>query len=263
VPIKCFFDGGNQADPKQYKTMTLCAVAGTGVQWTNIEKQWATVLSIYEAPFIHTSDMLTLNEPFTVTNGWSHPKVHALLTDCVRVIDRCKAKPEDDWPHGIMPVSITIVLDDFKRAVAEIPVLGRPELHCAIHCLQMCGHWCDAMHVNTLQLVFDQNEPFHGHLSDRWKSRRAGKEETIWEHVIAMTEADSREVPGLQVADLIAWSVGKQHDQGIKYDWQRQLLAIHKEKVFYDYQKLKLPDVEALECLGKWKIPQRKPFGVV
>src|ERR1035437_9964980 len=134
VLMKCFHDGGNQAHPEQYKTVTLCAVAGTAAQWANLESQWATVLNAHGATFIHQTDMLTLNGPFTVANGWSLPKVHDLLADCVKVIDRCKAKPENGWPHGIMPVSITMVLADFRRAVAEIPTLRTPELHCALHC---------------------------------------------------------------------------------------------------------------------------------
>ena len=260
VALRCYFDGGNQADAKQYKTMTLCAITGAKAQWENFEKRWWKLLKKHDAPWIHTTDMLTLNDPFTVAKGWSLPKVDRVLSDCVKTIEDCKAKPEKNWSHGIMPITITVVLKDFEKAALKIPNLRTPELHTAMHCLQMCGYWADHIGVNRLQLTFDQNERFYGHVSDRWKSKRARKEEYIWDHIIAIGEADSRAVPGLQVADLIAWCVGKKHDHGITHEWQRHLLRFHKESEFLDFKKLKAPDAEVLESLDRWKIPPRKPF---
>ena len=259
VSIRSYLDGGNQADA-QYETLTLCAVAGTEIQWKNAEQCWIETLSKYGVDFLHTTDVLTLNHPYTREAGWSHEKANALLNSCVDVIERCKARPEDSWPHGIMPISFSIFLRDFDKAVREHGVTGRPELHLAMCCVQMCAHWADYREMNRLQFFFDLGEPFYGHTRDRWLSTRARKEETLWHHVSAITEVAMQETPALQIADMVAWVAGKGHENAVQYDWQERLLATHKENHLLDYDCLKSPDWEALECLQRWKIPQRKPF---
>jgi hypothetical protein len=149
----------------------------------------------------------------------------------------------------------TIALDDFKRAVDEIPSLRTPELHCAVSCFQMCCHWADCIGIRRLQLFFDRNEPFYGHISDRWRSRKARKEESARRFVSALTEADARNVCGLQIADLIAWSVSRRDEDGgvVAFDWQKALLDAHTEHQFFDYDRLKTPDLEAMDCLTSGK----------
>jgi hypothetical protein len=64
VPIRSYFDGANQAQRQEYSSITLCAVAGNAPQWTNLEHRWGNLMERLDAPYIHTTDMLTLNEPF-------------------------------------------------------------------------------------------------------------------------------------------------------------------------------------------------------
>jgi hypothetical protein len=154
-------------------------------------------------------------------------------------------------PAGLLP---------FKLGETSAPLLRTPELHAAMHCLQMCGHWADTCHIEKLQLIFDKNEPFYGHIHDRWHSKRAKKEEPTWAHVLALSEADSQELPALQAADVIAWAVGQRHEKGIMHDWQGRIVGFVKEAQLYDYKKLKNPDMEALESLDRWRIPRRKPY---
>jgi hypothetical protein len=141
----------------------------------------------------------------------------------------------------------TIVLSDFAIAVQQIPEIRNPELHLAIYCVQMCGRWADYIKADKLHLTFDRNEPFRGHVSDRWNSPRAKKEEHTWAHIVDVAEADSPRVPALQAADLIAWCVGKRHDGApIVKSWQRSVLSAHKEDMLFDLNVLKNPMLESL-----------------
>ena len=161
-----------------------------------------------------------------------------------------------------MTATITINLRDFMMAAAKIHNLNTPEHHCALCCVQMCGHWCDALGTNMMQLTFDQGERFCGHILDRMVSKRARKEEYLWDHVLGCGVADTRKTPMLQAADVLAWCVGQRHEVGVSRDWQRRLLSVHKGEFarYLTRKQLESPDHEALALLKKWKIQARKPF---
>ena len=262
MALKCYFDAGNKSDPRTYKTLTLCAVAGTDIQWRNFDSRWDKLRSKLDFPYIHVTDMLAAAPPFTKENGWSRSRVNSTLSECVSLIGDCKARPENQYNHGILPFSVTVILRDFQKILAKVPQLRTPELNAVNYCVQMCGYWSDYIGVNRLALTFDRNEPFKGHVCDRWNNKRARREESIWKYVTQVAEANSEEVPGLQVADLIAWSVGKYYEGETKYTWQRAMLSMHKERELYDYQKLKSPDLTAMDLMDRLKIPKRRPFPV-
>ena len=75
VAFKSYFDGGNKADSQQYKTVTLASFSGTSVKWQHFERKWAAVLVKHNAPWLHTTDAVSLNKPFSKSSGWSKDKV--------------------------------------------------------------------------------------------------------------------------------------------------------------------------------------------
>src|SRR4051812_38802345 len=83
VALKSYFDGGNQADSREYKIVTLAAFSGSAVQWANFEEQWRENLIRHGAKWLHTTDAATLQRPFSVDDGWTTAKVDAFIGDCV------------------------------------------------------------------------------------------------------------------------------------------------------------------------------------
>lgn len=265
--MTCYFDGGNESDRKQYKTLTLSVVAGVKAQWLNFETRWGRMLAKHGAPYIHTTDLLANEqvrpEPFTLARGWTDKKIHALMADAAEVIDECRATLKIQGRlQGLMPLSVTIVLDDFWRVLQKCPQLRTPELHCTLVCIRLCLYWCEHSNVRRLQFIFDRGEPFRGHAVDQWSSKKVRKEEPIWNDVKGITEADHRDVPGLQAADMIAWCLGSRHTIGVKFEWQARILAAldPEEAVLLDYKRLSDPNIDVLNLLDKWKLPQRKAF---
>lgn len=258
VAFRSFFDGGNQADASQYKTLTLSALTGTKIQTDHLEKQWRKNLIKHGADFLHTTDLFTFNRPFNV--GWDLNKACAFCMDCVSIIERCRARPELDY-HGVLPISVTIPLHDFKRALAVNPDIGTPEFICVNQCLSLCVRWAEEfVGAHKFQLYFDQGEPFYGHVYDRKHNKRSRAYENLWARVIHLGQSNMRHTPCLQAADLVAWAIGIKHERGILYDWQGRLLDLHRESHVLEYAVLIKPDTDALRAIGSFKLPRRKRF---
>jgi hypothetical protein len=259
---KGFFDGGNQADSTQYDIVTLAAFSGSEIQWRNFDAKWNAKLTKHGAPWLHTTDAIGLTKDFSKRKGWDEDKVQRLIEDCVSVIATCSAvrKGRQITHAGIRPASISVLLKDFKRALLKIPDLGSAEHICATQCTGFCLHY--GLHIGAVkfQLFFDRNEPFCGHIQDRVNNRQAKKLDPLWNHVVFVGEGDMRDIPGLQAADLLAWSINHDHEEnGPRYEWQRRLLMIDRDKELFDFSKLSKPQRQVIDLVKTWKLPRRKP----
>jgi hypothetical protein len=107
----------------------------------------------------------------------------------------------------LLPVTVSIVLEDFIRALAVAPDLGTPQHTCVVQCLEFCFQYSVRfLNARKFQLFFDQGEPFYGHVRHRMENNKSRAENGVWADVIHCGEADMREVPGLQAADVMAWA---------------------------------------------------------
>src|ERR1019366_5069030 len=99
--LKSYFDGGNEADSKQYEILTLAAFSGAVGHWRKFDREWKTTVCIkHGAEYVHTTDAISLKRSFA---EWTHKKVEALLSDCVAVIERHAAIPYKRL--GLLPVT--------------------------------------------------------------------------------------------------------------------------------------------------------------
>ena len=118
--LKSYFDGGNQADSSQYDRITIATVCGTAKQWKRFEHAWGKVLYKYEARFLHTTDAVSLQNEFSKKNGWNKTRVDSFIGHCVEVIGKHIEIPAGTVGRrarvGLYPVTLTIPLEDWKRA---------------------------------------------------------------------------------------------------------------------------------------------------
>lgn len=263
--FKAYFDGGNQADSQQYKTLTLAGLSGNEIHWKNFEQQWGAALQRHDAKYLHTTDAVGLSEDFSKRQGWSTTAVNDLINDCAGVLERCCATIDENrnikYP-GLRPTTITVFLSDFIRALEKVPDLGTPEHLCATqgatHVLLYGIHIHGA---RNFLFFFDRNEPFCGHIRDRVNNKKSRRTGPGWQMVQGVSEADMKKVQALQAADLFAWCVNDQHNLGgtARLSWQRRVLAINRESEEYRYDKLIKPIHQNIEMVKTYKLPRRKP----
>jgi hypothetical protein len=268
VVLKSYFDGGNQADSRQYDRITLAAVCGTSEEWRGLESAWKDVLSTHKAPFLHTTDAIGLQKEFSKDRGWTDDKVDSLISACVEVIAQHISIPgrlfiprsyfRNVGKPGLFPVTMTIRLDDYRRARERDPRLpvSVNEI-CASESLGMCFKWGKHIGAQRYELYFDQGEPFYGHVYDRRHNKKSKKDITPMSEVIHIGESDMRDVPALQVADLFAWCIN--HNDDVRRKWHGQLHELPWDSLRLNEEELLRSTAGALERTSAWKLPRRKP----
>jgi len=265
--LKSYFDGGNQDDSSQYDTVSLACVAAIDMDWQPFETAWRIMLQRYfgdsQEAYLHTVDAVTGNG---VYEGWGVEKTQDFLSDCVQVALEyfIKAKkPEIGFQgqYGLYGCVITIVLKDFIEHTTANPnapqnaneVLLRQALSLVLPWSQLgADPPCDECHC-----IFDQGEPFYGHLDDVMTRKKALQDATLLARITSRTKANMRRVPALQLADLLAWSQTHKSDEN-KPEWHDSILKADFAREWFDRTTMKtLPDQQ--EIWKSWKVNRRRP----
>jgi hypothetical protein len=263
VVMKSYFDGGNQADSRQYDVVTLASISGTSDQWRLAERDWKAILKKHHAPFLHTTDAVSLTSPpLTKNDGWDKTKRDAFISDCVTVIENHLALPIKgafQGKLGLYPFTVSVVLDDFKKARQTNSSVPRDANEiCAVQTLGGCLSWgMRHQRPHFYHLFFDQGEPFRGHIVDRQTNPKSAKIIPLMDRIIMKGEVDMRHVPALQMADLFAWCVSHRN-KGDMHGWQRRLLNFPRGDEWLDYKELIKPHQSTVGFVKEWKLPRRR-----
>lgn len=266
--LKGYFDGGNQADSQQYDRITLATVCGTLFQWSSLESEWNEALTRHDASFIHTTNAVGLQKEFSPNKGWNNDKVDNLISDCVRVIERHLYVPDGKVDpalpfgniakSGLMAVTLTVLLEDYKRAKKAKPMLPTSVSEiCATESLGFFLKWGKKIGTRRYELYFDQGEPFYGHVYDRKHNKKSKKDIDLMKRVIHLGESDMKFVPALQVADLFAWCINHNHD--VRRNWHHHLHSLSWGSLILEYDHLLNPTPGVLERMAAWRLPRRRP----
>lgn len=258
--LKSYFDGGNQADSSQYDRVTLATACGTSDQWDTFESAWNEVLRKHNAPFLHTTDAVSLQQAFHKDKGWSRESVDALISDCVDVISAhlCVRGPLGGiFRLGLNVFTFMIPLEDYKRARESLKTLPNSVNEiCVSETLGISFRWGRRIGVQYHHLYFDQGEPFYGHAVDRWQTKKSRKDIIPMGKVVRLNELDSRVTPALQLADLFAWCIN--HNDVVTREWHERLHGLTWDSMYLDYDLLMKPTPGALERTAAWNLPRRK-----
>jgi hypothetical protein len=251
--LKCYFDGGNDARSGQQDRITLATVCATGEQCSALEASWNEVLNAHEAEFLHTTNAATLNKEFAKAEGWDEESVDRFISDCVGVIEHHHATVEKP---GINVITLTIPLDDYRRAREAANLPNSVYEICATESLSFCFKWGKHIGAESYELYFDQGESFYGHVCDRQNKRQPRKDIPFMGKVTGLDELNMRKVPALQIADLFAWCIN--HNDAAFRNWHKRLNDLQAWwSPILDYDHLVKPTRSALERIAAWKLPTR------
>lgn len=140
--LRCYFDGGNKPDSKQYKRLSLAVTCGTANQWKSFEREWKKNLVKHEACFLHTTDAVGRNG---IYEGWTITQRDKFLGDCTRIAGKHMSRPaKGGSPQRInlFAITVTIVLADFIRAREEHLCSAQHASEiCATQAIAACFRW--------------------------------------------------------------------------------------------------------------------------
>ena len=262
--LKAYYDGGNKSDSTAYKVLTLAGYAATDSIWIRVERQWTDVLAHHKIGYMHMAEAMSLNGSYSKENGWDEAKVQNLLHDLVGVMESFKRRP-------VTGVSCTVVLSDYlsaRRTFADLPPV---ENLCMTQCMGVALIWYGTLPrystdgysklpSECADLYFDRGEPFYGHAVDAWNHKTFRNRDTF-KAIRRIEQADMRSVPGLQMADMLAWAHNRQYGSG----GHDKLCTRIREAIPEFHRDLKLPelgdiDSEKLNSFKQLRLPRRKPM---
>ncbi len=261
--IRGYHDAGNQPDSTQYPVLTLAGVYGTKGPWRKLEKEWKNNLVKHGAPWLHTTDAVGLRKDFSKSRGWTKTRVEAFIEDCVKIIERHSSKMDRSNNlilSGLRPCTITVDLKDYKRLQDEGRNIGSFGDMVSAQCLVYGFTWGRIQGADDrYELFYDQGEPYGSHTLERWKNPVTRKHVKVLSKIDQVSYLDMRRTPGLQVADLFAWSVNSAIQYGkLSYKWQGKLLDIPRDKDILHYQEMLNTLPGTSDKISSWKLQDRK-----
>ena len=257
VVLKSYFDGGNQADSREYDAASLCAVSGTFHQWKPFEKDWNLILKKHGADFLHTTDAVSRQG---IYEGWTEKQADKFLRDCSRIACKHCARAaigNDPGKFGLLPMVVSVTLKDFVEEGRSNPnALKNANEGMLRQILHEVLLWSDNQaQCDQCHFFFDQGEPFYGLLHQLMQSRKAAKTATKLQKITHRSESDMRYVPALQLADLYAWA---QCNRSSDWNpvWKKKLLASHFQWWWIDKTNIRNIHEENQAEWLRWNLPK-------
>lgn len=261
IVLKAYFDAGNEIDSTQYDIVTLAGISAREEDWPRFEISWLNAVTAAWSecdmppdvqPYLHTTNMLTGNEPFTKKRGWNTTRLNALFETCALII----AEASDSKRFRL--VSASVLLKDYREVRAEGVRLASVRDICASFCVASAVAWSPAFAADFMQhgaeLYFDQNELFRASITNRQHHRKL-RNHPAWAKLSLVGSVNSKITPAVQPADLLAWSINAHQIGKVKGGWQLALLSLEREKYNIGKRSLRKPNMDQLGPLLDLNLP--------
>jgi hypothetical protein len=199
MPTTWFFDASGTNSSS--RTVVLSGVSGSDAAWFELDKAWRDGL-----------EQLNLNEwhsknYFRRQSGFEKPIPIPLLN----VIGQTMIHEFGSVSFALDKAGAELVRQEYPDV---IPSDENILMNLCFSCIGIAKG--DRDQPNQLRIVFDRGEPFINELKPTWqKARRAlrQRKESGWPTQVREIEsASSAACPGLQMADLLSWTIRSQYE---------------------------------------------------
>jgi hypothetical protein len=206
--LKSFFDGGGDDD-----RLILSGIAAKDDVWLDIETDWLDILGKHAptAKYMHMVEAIHLRKEFDRAIGWDDDKVSGLLNLLLSYLSHVPK-------HSYCQFSCAVDLNAYRKLRAETYQMNSPAELCLEACVSIIIPWYFFEYKGGMDLAahyyFDVGEPFEEICRARWTREIENDEKTAshgaWHHIKHVGPAQMRGTPGLQVADMLSWSLNRE-----------------------------------------------------
>ncbi len=200
--------------------MTLAGFAAPDELWEDFENKWDEILKAHtpRAGYVHMKEINALTKGFDQRLGWSQPKAFGLAASCLAYMSRLDKE-------RFRMFYCTVDICAWHKLKGEGYVIPEPIELCnefAVFGIQLWYAFKFPLESAIIDLktdgehyIFDRNEEFFLPFRAKWNSEK-DKFETSgalspWVLIEDVTEGESKKIPGIQAADILAWSVNRDH----------------------------------------------------
>ncbi len=221
IALKAYYDGSGKSHPNSKdRFLSLGGYAGTWPAWEALERRWAEVLSRWPCEYMHMHDAFHLNDHFAEKRGWTHEMVEQLQRE---LSNECLSPIANEFRGQFVGTCCTVSLDEFGAAVAARP--GLPDRYKVPEAICVWDAVRDAFRLLVppeggiperdarVELHFDYGESFQHPFKKVWEKTK-DKDYPIFRNIVSIGSADAKQVPGLQAADMAAWTANLAYNRG-------------------------------------------------
>jgi hypothetical protein len=235
-----YFDGSGKSEVSEY--LTLTGLIASESVWDRFERSWNEILQKYHISVFHMSEAMSLNNRFSVRNGWNREKVRAVVNDLWNVFGRYLWTKDLSLKSNLYARSCTVVMRDYRRAKSENPRLREPEALCTGFCCHRLPFDLDSnLEHPEIALVFDRGEPFLNTIYRGWVKYKHRPDAGWPKQIKEIRFAEANQCPLIQAADLVAWTINKYHRRPDGYPdadaFAASIMVSHETKTF-DYDAI-------------------------
>lgn len=264
IVLKPYYDCGNDINSELYDIVTLAGYSARERDWPSFEDRWkARVAHSWSEcknmpdvqPYIHVTDMMAGDHPFTRDRGWTTDRIDSLLNDCaVHIEEVTKSKL-------FRGVTCSLLLKDYRdvrrEGIAMPSVVDILASFCVASSVAWSAEFAEEFMREGAELYFDQNGPFSGSIMNRKLHGKLRRNEA-WKKILHVGQVDSKLVPAVQAADLLAWSINAYHVGTRRGGWQLAMVSIPHENLFIGQGSLRNPQKDQLDELLALNLGPRK-----
>jgi uncharacterized protein DUF3800 len=269
VAYRAYVDSSGKSDDE---FMTVAIFAGSDEMWAEFESGWQDILNANKpkASYIHMREILNQDsEEFNYRNGWSLKTVFPLIWKCLVHLSRVDK-------NKIQMFHCVIDLKARDRLLEEGYLIPSPAQICSDFTARNVLRWHsgkkETFSLSTEQsedgnedsdsfhFFFDMEEECEKIFREEWNLGWADAKRTRkfnpWVMIDAVSSANSRKVPGLQAADLRAWSVNrrKTSDEGMPGYAFSEIMDNIIPSGFLELDEIRLREIYGKILIPKFRI---------
>jgi hypothetical protein len=173
---------------------SLAACVADWREWRQFNNRWMNALKVHSAPYLHMREFAHKVEAFA---GWTEDRRRALMTDCLLALDSL----------GIITMGAVMRVSDYRRLSREAQVgFVDPTFCCFQDCLNgVALHGYLDFPGERTEVIYSRQDEFAPML--RKLFRYATEHWQDGGNLGVLEFQDMRTVPGLQLADLVAYEL--------------------------------------------------------
>jgi hypothetical protein len=217
-----FFDESGHSSGTEF--FALAAFVADAFQWAGFDDQWRNALNRHGAPYLHMREFAHSRGPF---QGWTEDRRQGLLGECVTAINSIRA----------IAVGAAMSVEDFKKLDYEAQSsLQDPFFCCFQEVVRGAALNAHLEHKGLkVQMVFSRQDEFSAMASKLWNVM--AEHIDVKERMGSLEFQDMRTVPGLQVADLLAYEFRhfyhlRQTRPGSRSRWAFREIVRHQREAY-------------------------------
>jgi hypothetical protein len=198
--LKAYFDGSGKDDNPECRFVTIAGFAAEDDIWAYFESEWRKILMDRGNPG-HLHMHKAIQHKVAPYAGWGAAKVQFLVQGLIGLLREVNADPK------FCSFYVTVDLDAHRKYAAKNNIPPVAQL-CANMAFARMLIWYGQTSglMTNIDLFFDRGDPFLNVLMQQWNSREIKQKYPWWRLVRTIAPVDSASTPGVQAADMLAWS---------------------------------------------------------